>query len=111
MVVRSLAVAALAALGYADDPSLEQVMPIMAEPNSAQCLNMSKLNLYQCLAVARPHYEDVFCLGQHVLMDTGSCLMKSVGMVEPAPIVAPMPVTKVADKASVHASRRHRHKD
>lgn len=111
MVVRSLAVAALAALGYADDASLEQVMPIMAEPNSAQCLNMSKLNLYQCLAVARPHYEDVFCLGQHVLMDTGSCLMKSVGLVEPAPIAAPMPVTKVADKTSVRTSRRHRHKD
>ena len=32
---------------------------------------MSKLNLYQCLAVAKPHYEDVFCLGQHVLIDTG----------------------------------------
>ncbi|MDB5453735.1 MAG: hypothetical protein JWO33_2313, partial [Caulobacteraceae bacterium] len=47
LVVRSLAVAALAALGYADDASLAQVMPIMAEPTSAMCLNMSKLNLYQ----------------------------------------------------------------
>jgi hypothetical protein len=26
--------------------------------------------------VAKPHYEDVFCLGQHVLMDTGQCLGK-----------------------------------
>ena len=111
MVVRSLAVAALAALGYADDASLEQVMPIMAEPNSAQCLNMSKLNLYQCLAVAKPHYEDVFCLGQHVLMDTGACLMKSVGLTEPAPIVAPMPVTRVANKTPGHTSHGRRHKD
>jgi hypothetical protein len=101
LVVRSLAVAALAALGYADDASLEQVMPLTAEPNSAQCLNMSKLNLYQCLAVAKPHYEDVFCLGQHVLMDTGSCLMKSVGVAEPAPpIAAPLPVTQVSTKSS-----------
>jgi hypothetical protein len=106
LVVRSLAVAALAALGYADDGSLEQVMPLVAEPNSAQCLNMSKLNLYQCLAVAKPHYEDVFCMGQHVLMDTGSCLMKGVGVAEPPPpIVAPLPVTQVSTKAPARSSR------
>jgi len=83
MVIHSLAVAALAALGYADDSSIAQVMPILAEPGSATCLNMSKLNLYQCLAVAKPHYEDVFCLGQHVLEDTGHCLMKGAGVAEP----------------------------
>jgi hypothetical protein len=83
LVIHSLAVAALAALGYADDASIGQVMPILAEPASATCLNMSKLNLYQCLAVAKPHYEDVFCLGQHVLEDTGHCLMKGVGAQEP----------------------------
>jgi len=110
LVVRSLAVAALAALGYADDSSLEQVMPLVAEPNSAQCLNMSKLNLYQCLAVAKPHYEDVFCLGQHVLMDTGSCLMKGVGVAEPVPVAAPLPeVTKVSTKGPVRSSRKRRH--
>jgi hypothetical protein len=83
MVIRSLAVAALAALGYADDNSIAQVLPILAEPASATCLNMSKLNLYQCLAVSKPHYEDVFCLGQHILEDTGHCLMKGAGMPEP----------------------------
>ena len=85
LVVRSMAVAALAALGYADDASLAQVMPILAEPGSATCLNMSKLNLYQCLAVAKPHYEDVFCLGQHILMDTGRCLIRGAGMPDPDP--------------------------
>ena len=83
LVIHSLAVAALAALGYADDNSLAQVLPILAEPTSATCLNMSKLNLYQCLAVAKPHYEDVFCLGQHILTDTGHCLMKGAGVPEP----------------------------
>ena len=83
LVVRSLAVAALAALGYADDASLEQVMPLLAEPTSATCLNMSKLNTYQCLAVAKPHYEDVFCLGTHVMQDTGACLMKGAGVAVP----------------------------
>jgi hypothetical protein len=84
LVIRSLAVAALAALGYADDASLAQVMPILGEPAAAQCLNMSKLNLYQCLAVAKPYYEDVFCLGVHVLIDTGHCLMKGAGVTDPA---------------------------
>ena len=83
-VIHALAVAALAALGYADDNSLGQIMPILAEPAGGVCLNMAKLNLYQCLAVARPHYEDVFCLGQHVLEDTGSCLMKGAGVAAPA---------------------------
>ena len=83
VVVRSLAVAALAALGYASEASLNQVMPILTEVNSANCLSLSKLNLYQCLAVARPHYEDVFCVGQHILMDTGRCLMKGAGVTDP----------------------------
>jgi len=83
IVVHSLAVAALAALGYADDNSIAQIMPILAEPASATCLNLAKLNLYQCLAVSKPHYEDVFCLGQHVLEDTGHCLMKGAGVAEP----------------------------
>ena len=80
LVIRSLAVAALAALGFADDNSMAQVNPILTDLRASTCLNLSKLNLYQCLAVSRPHYEDVFCLGQHVLMDTGSCLMQGAGV-------------------------------
>ena len=84
VVARSLAVAALAALGEAGDANLQQVSGLMVDPASASCLNLSKLNLYQCLAVSKPHYEDVFCLGQHVLMDTGQCLIKSAGLPPPA---------------------------
>ena len=84
LVIRGLAVAALAALGAAGDDNLANIEAIMAEPASANCVNMGKLNLYQCLAVAKPHYEDVFCLGQHILMDTGQCVIKASG--------APMPV-------------------
>jgi len=83
LVVRSLGVAALAALGYAEDDSLEQVLPLLAEPTTNTCLKMSKLNLYQCLAVAKPHYEDVFCLGTHVLEDTGACLIRATGAAVP----------------------------
>jgi hypothetical protein len=108
VVVRSLAIAALAALGYADEASLGQVMPMLAEPNAANCLNMSKLNLYQCLAVAKPHYEDVFCLGQHVLSDTGRCLIADAGAPEPV-AVAPPPEPKVTP-VSAKGSRRSRAK-
>jgi hypothetical protein len=83
LVIRSLAIAALAALGNADDASLEQILPLMNETNGANCLNLAKLNLYQCLAVARPNYEDVFCLGEHIMMDTGRCLLKSTGLQVP----------------------------
>ena len=48
---------------------------------------MSKLNLYQCLSVAKPYYEDVFCLGQHILLDTAQCVTKAAGPL-PTPTIA-----------------------
>lgn len=82
-VIRALAVAALAALGEGGEANLTNLNAMMAEPNTASCANMSKLNLYQCLAVSKPHYEDVFCLGQHVMMDTAKCVIKASGLPEP----------------------------
>ena len=82
-VIRGLAIAALAALGEAGDANIEQVMALTSEPNIGMCMGTSKLNLYQCLAVARPNYEDVFCLGQHVMMDTGRCVIRAAGLPEP----------------------------
>jgi hypothetical protein len=75
-VVRALAIAALAALGDGGEAYSEQLTALLAEPDEGECLHMAKLNLYQCLAVSKPHYEDVFCLGQHILMDTGQCIIK-----------------------------------
>ena len=112
VVVRALAVGALAALGYADDDaSLQNMMALTADPTSTNCLNMAKLNLYQCLAVAKPHYEDIFCLGQHVLSDTGACLMKGAGLPDPeadeAKIAADLAPTQVSNPASSkHRGRR-----
>ena len=45
---------------------------------------MSKLNLFQCLAASRPNYEDMFCLGRHVVRDLATCAR---GAAMPAPIV------------------------
>jgi hypothetical protein len=78
-VQRAVALAALAAMGRAGDSDSRSVAPLLAEPRSADCLKMAKLNLFQCLAVSGPHYEDVFCLGQHALMDTGRCIAEAGG--------------------------------
>ncbi len=58
-------------LGAGDRKALEQVV---SESISADCLKMAKLNLFQCLSVAGPEYEDVYCLGQHAVLDTGQCV-------------------------------------
>ncbi len=86
VVTRALALAALAALGQLqgdEDPNLGS---LLQDARSAECLKMAKLNLFQCLSVARPHYEDIFCLGEHGMMETGQCMVKAAGY-------TPIPVT------------------
>lgn len=72
-VVRSLAIAALGALGAAGDEARVNTEALTREPNNEFCLNMSKLMLFQCLAASRPSYEDIFCLGRHVTRDLATC--------------------------------------
>jgi type II secretory pathway component GspD/PulD (secretin) len=81
-----------------ENVSPDEVMPILTEVNSASCFNMSKLNLYQCLAVAGPHYEDIFCLGQHAMIDTGTCVLKAAG----APINGGSIQTQTSLQTSLH---------
>ena len=102
-VARGLAVAAMAALGVAGDDNDAQVQSVMNDPAGNFCLHMSKLNLYQCLAVAKPYYEDVFCLGQHVLIDTGQCISKGVGGMPPSTslVQANLPAATVATPAAL----------
>jgi len=72
VVTRAVALAALNVLGEgAEGRSL------MSEPRTASCLRMAKLNLYQCLAAAGPQYEDIYCLGQHAMADTGQCVVEA----------------------------------
>lgn len=75
-VTRALAVAAIAILGEGGETRADAMTQLLGEDDGPRCLGMTKLNLYQCLSVAKPYYEDVFCLGQHVLMDTGQCIGK-----------------------------------
>lgn len=103
-VSRGLAIAALTALGAAGEDS--QVSALLDEGQGAYCLNMAKLNLYQCLAVSKPHYEDVFCLGQHILIDTGQCITKVAGQLDPGldpGLTVAQPVAPDALSASTQA--------
>lgn len=102
IVVRGLTLAALAAIGEAGDSNFDAITTLSAEPNAAYCLNMAKLNLYQCLAVSKPHYEDIFCLGQHILIDTGTCMVKWTGAtMPPEPPPPPAVVRSPPKKTSI----------
>jgi hypothetical protein len=71
---KALALAAESVIGRAHGSDRARLSPLLTETESAQCLRMAKLNLYQCMAVAGPQYEDIFCLGQHAMADTGQCV-------------------------------------
>lgn len=88
VVVHGLALAALAILGKAGDDQAGELAPLLAaDASQRQCIKMARLNLYQCLSVAGPHYEDVFCLGRHAMMDTAQCIVSAAG-VTPMQVVA-----------------------
>lgn len=82
-VVRSLALAALAALGAGGDDARANTEALVVEQNSEFCFNMSKLMLFQCLAASRPSYEDIFCVGRHIARDLATCTAQNI---TPAPI-------------------------
>lgn len=107
LVIRGMALGALAALGEAGDANSPQIDSVTQEQSSGFCLKMAKLNLYQCLAVSKPHYEDVFCLGQHIMIDTGQCMIKASGAVmPPEPPPPPKPTPTVASTGKKAATRR-----
>ena len=74
VVDHSLALAALAILDGTDGADEGRLDQVVSERVTAECLKMAKLNLFQCLSVVGPEYEDVYCLGQHAVLDTGQCV-------------------------------------
>ena len=96
-VANSLAIAALAALGAGGEEWRAHTEALTLERNSQFCLSMSKLNLYQCVAAARPHYEHIFCAGRHVIGDLATCTAEAI---TPEPIVLP---TSLAQSTPVAA--------
>jgi len=72
VVRRGVALAALSLLG-----SRDRAGSLTTEPKSAMCLRLAKLNFHQCLASAGPYYEDIYCLGQHAMIDPGRCVTEA----------------------------------
>ncbi len=64
-------------MGRAGDAQEPRFESLLRELRNEDCLEMAKMNLNQCLAVAGPQYEDVFCLGQHAVGETGQCLVSA----------------------------------
>ena len=79
VILRGLAVAALALAGDTGEESGEALKPLLTETRSASCVRMATLNLFQCMAVAGPHYEDVFCVSQHAMLEPGQCIASAAG--------------------------------
>ena len=97
-VVNSLAIAALAALGAGGEDARANTEALAVESNSEFCLNMSKLMLFQCLAASRPSYEDIFCVGRHIMRDLATC---TAGNITPVPRITPAPDTAVAGAGGI----------
>jgi hypothetical protein len=108
LVIDSLALAALAALGEAGEDHMDKLASMLSEPLGQTCLTRVKASLYECLAVSKPYYEDVFCLGQHVLADTGQCVMIDAGA--PAPLGTIIPPTPAATPASAKPTHKKKGK-
>lgn len=92
-----LALAALAALGEARP---ERTRLMQQEPVSQGCMESARLNLLQCLAASRPAYEDVYCLGRHVVRDLATCTR---GAAKPAPVILVGPPVAVEGAAPTRA--------
>ena len=79
---RMTTIAAIQALGAAEERSAV-IETTLADPRSRDCIEISQLQLYQCMSAARFRYENAFCLGQHALRDIGTCIA-NVGQPAPA---------------------------
>ena len=79
VIARALTIAALAALGAAGEDQRATTQVFTDDPVNQFCFDMSKLNLFQCLAASRPSYEDIFCVGRHVVRDLASCTKTAAG--------------------------------
>jgi hypothetical protein len=96
LVIHGLALAALAVLGRAGDDDVGSLQNVLAVGLRANCLHMAKLNLYQCMAVAGPQYEDLYCVGQHGMIDTGGCFVKALNTI---PAAAPAMLAATGSEA------------
>lgn len=102
-IAKSLAIAALAALGAGGEDARANTEALAIDPGNETCLNWSKLNLYQCVSASKPAYEDMFCLSKHIVRDVAMCTAEHMTPVQVAlPVAAP--TTTLAQSEPVAAN-------
>ncbi|HEY1560093.1 MAG TPA: hypothetical protein VGF71_04300 [Caulobacteraceae bacterium] len=107
LVAEAVQLAAIAALGEASDDLYERLAALAGDQYGADaCLHEAKLNLYQCLAVAKPHYEDMYCMGQHGMNDAGVCLVTAAGLDAPPEPPPPAPPPRISSKRVAKIAER-----
>jgi hypothetical protein len=107
VVTQGLALAAMIIAGQAGPEHADAVKALLADNDTDQCLDQAKTTMYECYSVAGPHYEDIFCSGQHALIDTGMCMIKAAGATQTAFIEpAHRPARKVDGGSVVHAKAK-----
>jgi hypothetical protein len=83
LVTHGVALAALSLLGREGESRA-----LMADVRTGSCLRVAKLNYHQCLAAAGTRYEDIYCVGQHAMIDPGQCVVDAT---EARPLRSPIP--------------------
>ncbi len=83
VVTHGVALAALSLLGRETEDHA-----LMADMRTGSCLRLAKLNYHQCLASSGAKYEDIFCVGQHAMIDPGQCVVEAS---EARPMRSPVP--------------------
>lgn len=101
LIIRSLALAATAMLGRADEDHAEALETLLTDRSAGDCLKLAKLNLHQCLSVAGPQYEDVFCTGEHAMADTGQCIVKAAGGPSARGVAVPVALARTAVSVAI----------
>jgi hypothetical protein len=110
LVARALQIAAIAALGEATDAEYDHLASISGDLETELCLGRAKRDLYQCLAVAKPNYEDIFCMARHEMLQPASCLASGSGVDLPPEPAPPPPEPKRVRQAhhkAHHATTHH----
>jgi hypothetical protein len=110
LVAHALQVAAIAALGEATDARYDALAAMGSDLETELCLERAKRDLYQCLAVSKPNYEDIFCMGRHEMLQPAACIAAGAGVAlppEPAPPPPPTPVRTASRKVRRHHVVHH----
>jgi hypothetical protein len=75
---RMVTLGAMLALGATDEPAV-QTRQVMEDRLYDGCFESARLNLNQCIAASRFHYETPFCIAKHPVGEVAKCLGEAVG--------------------------------